>query len=444
MNNSVQSAHDVEINRLMLVSSTNQLIDLIDFLVEINIYEDLFSNTLSGQIMISDSRGLIDKLPLVGDEYLFLKIKTPSFTSTIEKTFRIYKISDRVIVRDTNTQTYVLHFASIELFHDISLPLYLPFSGMIQDVVEDIYLNFISANREYEVESNGSRLKEIDRITPMAILNEVENKVKYVSPGWTPFKNINWLASKSIPKNETACSYLFWESNKCFYFGSVEYLMKEGQERSIGTYTPTVSGIYNEQGTLDHNREKFIISDIRIVENLDQIKNHSNGYLSSSVIDVDVYNRRYDIISYDYTEDYQNQYHTSGDGIKSIPLFMKEGIRNPGYFQDFRVRNQALYNNFNDNADQRMKDKYPNRRSSLLELSNMKLHATIPGRTDIEVGGMLTLKYPSGGVESKSDTNLDTMYSGNYLITAIRHNINRLRHTCHIEIIKDSLFNPSI
>lgn len=443
MNTGVQSGQDVIIERLSLISSTNTITPLLDFLVELSIYEDINSNVLTGHLILSDSRGLIDKLPIIGDELLSIKITTPTFTQSIEKTFRTYRISDRTIVRDNNTQTYILHFSSIELFYDVSLPLYLPFSGRIQDVVERIYLDFISTSREYEISNNDSKIQEIDSITPLLLLNEIENKVKYVSPGWTPFKNLNWLASKSIAKDETASSFLFWESNKAFYFGSVEYLMKEGINRSIGTYTPTVSGLYNELGTVDHNREKFILSDLKIVENFDQIKNLTNGYLASSVIDVDVYNREYNVIQYDYVEQYKNQFHTSGDGIKSIPLFLKDGIRNPSYLQDFRVRNSALYNSFPDNVDQKMKDYYGNRRSSLIELTNMKLNATIPGRTDIEVGMSMTIKYPAmNGIDTKTDEGLDRMYSGNYLITAINHRINRINHRMSVECVKDSLFVP--
>lgn len=441
MDNSSQSATDINIESLRLISSENQVVNLVDFLIEISIYEDLFSNVMHGHIILSDSRGLIDKLPIIGDEYLHVQLTTPTFEQSIKKMFRVFRLDDREIIRDSNTQIFTLHFASVELFYDVSLPLSLPFSGKIHDVVEEIFLNFISANRDYDISSTNDIISETDKDTPLLFLNETENRVKYISPGWTPFKNINWLASKSKPKNETAASYIFWESNKAFYFGSIEYLMKEGQKKSIGVYTPTVSGVYTDQGVLDHNREKFIISDMRIEENVDQIKNLSNGYLASTLTEVDIFNKIHETIAYDYIEEYENQFHTGGDGIRAIPLFSKEGIRNPGYFQKFQVKNQKLYNNFDDNIDVLTRDVILNRNSSLLETTNMKMSTTIPGRTDIEVGNMITINYPAmGSLDSKSDNKLDKLYSGNYLITAINHRINRINHIMAIEAIKDSLF----
>ena len=142
----LQVAGEVLIERIKLVSSQNVIIDLTEFLVELNIYEDLFLNYLHGTIVLTDSRNLIENLPIIGEEYLMVKIRTPGFDSVIEKTFRIYKCSDRVIVRDNNTQNYILHFASIELFYDILLPLYVPFEGDIHSVVGSIFENYIATS----------------------------------------------------------------------------------------------------------------------------------------------------------------------------------------------------------------------------------------------------------------------------------------------------------
>ena len=78
----------------------------------------------------------------------------------------------------------------------------------------------------------------------------------------------------------------------------------------------------------------------------------------------------------------------------------------------------------------------------MLELSNFKLNISIPGRTDVEAGGIINLKFPDVRPPSDADKSAgkyDDRYSGNYLITAIRHKITILRHTMTLEIVKDSL-----
>jgi hypothetical protein len=84
-----------------------------------------------------------------------------------------------------------------------------------------------------------------------------------------------------------------------------------------------------------------------------------------------------------------------------------------------------------------------NRLSSMLELTNIKMNMTIPGRTDAEVGRILYFEYPSMGGKSEGDTGSsaqDKLYSGYYLITAIHHKVNKLEHQMVMEVIKDSLF----
>jgi hypothetical protein len=438
----IQNSGDVGIEQLKLVSSTNIVHDLTEFLVELNIFEDIFTNFIRGNMIITDTRNLIEKLPIIGEEYLILKIKTPSFEKSIQKTFRIYKVSDRVIVRDHNTQNYILHFASIELFHDMLLPLFVPFKGYIHDVIGNIFENYIATSREYEVSQSDEKIRDDETVTPLIILNEIENQVKFVSPGWTPFKCINWLVSKSIAKNEKSNCFLFFESNKAFYVGTPEYIFQDCHENNnfIGTFTPSVSNIRTDNGKYDANREFYIASDIMMIDTTDHIKNYTSGYLTNRLLEVDVYNKRFNTIDYDYVSEYKNQFHTSGNGDKSIPLFSELTIRNPATNQTFYPKNEKLFTNFSENVNEKMNLIHGNRRSSLIELSNLKMNMNIKGRTDIEVGRMFFLNYPAmGGLENKSDSNLDKHYSGWYLITAMRHKINLLNHTISIEAIKDDL-----
>lgn len=441
---SVQKAGSVKIAELKLISSTNIIFDLTEFLVELNIYEDMFSSTLTGTIILSDSLNLIEKAPIIGEEILVIKVETPTFTSRISKTFRVYKISDRNIVRDNNTQLFTLHFASIELFYDILLPLFIPFKGNITDVAGEIFSDYIAASREYQVSESSDEVKELETETPLVILNDTSNKVKFVSPGWTPFKCLNWLASKSIPKEGKAKNFLFFESNKAFYFGSIEHVFKEAVQNdlTIGTYSIAASNIRDGASAPDINREFFIAKDVEMVDTTDHIKNYTNGYLANRLITLDIINKEYKVTDYDYVNEYKNQFHSSGSGPTSVPPFTSESLRNSATNISFYPVNPKLYNDFENNISEKMSEIYGNRRSSMLDLSNLKMHLTVPGRTDVEIGRTLYFSYPAlGAKDETSEAGLeDTNYSGYYLITAIHHKINKVDHSMRMEIVKDSLY----
>ena len=94
--------------------------------------------------------------------------------------------------------------------------------------------------------------------------------------------------------------------------------------------------------------------------------------------------------------------------------------------------------------NEKIKQVHGNRLSNMMELNNFKLNLTVTGRTDAEVGQTLYFSYPDVSPNSAEDltkSNEDQYYSGNYLVTAIRHKINLLRHTMTMEIVKDSLTN---
>jgi hypothetical protein len=436
----ITHAGSVLIQELTLISTKNVAISLIDFLVELNIYEDMFSNFLTGSIVITDSRNLIEIAPIIGDEYLTVKFKTPTTNSDISKTFRVYKVSDRTIATDNHTQVFVLHFASIELFYDITLPLFLPFEGEIQTVANNIFNNFLSTTRDYSIGS-GFDIQQSSN-TPLVFVGDISNKVKFVSPGWTPAKCINWLASKSIPLNGKAKNFLFFESNKAFYFASVEELFKDAliNKSIIGEYYVSASNIEFENGR-DLDREYFLAKNIVMISAIDNAKNMTTGYLANRLLTVDFYNKKFDVYDYDYTLEYKNQYHSADSGEKAIPPFPSNIMRNAASNLSYYPVNSKLYDNVSDNISEKISDIHGNRLSSLMDLNNIKMSIVVPGRTDVEVGRSLYFTYPalgSPGTESRSKWLEDSLYSGYYLITAIHHTVTLKSHYMTMEIIKDS------
>jgi hypothetical protein len=443
----LQRAGEVRIEQLKLINSSDEVIDLSEFVVELNIFEDLFKNYLHGNIVLTDSRNLIDRYNLHGEEFLNVKLRTPSFpdSQVIEKTFRVFKLTDRAIVRDNNTQNFVLHFISIEFFYDISLPLFAPFEGIVSDVAGQIFTSFIATPRKFNVSESSNTISETQTGTDMIVINETANKVKFISPGWSPFKCINWLASKAIPADGVAKNYIFFESNKNFYFGTLENLFRSAHQSKnyLGRYLISVSNIRDDKNSENVNREMFLAKDVEMVESADYIKNYTNGYLANRLVYLDVFNKEYELVDYDHVLNYEKQHHTSGIGNESKPVFSKDTFRNYATNISFYPKNPKLFTDYPDNVSEKMGEIYGNRLSSMLELTNIKMNMTIPGRTDAEVGRLIYFEYPSLGAKDEKDTGSsaqDKLYSGYYIITAIHHKVNKLEHQMVMEVIKDSLY----
>ena len=443
----LQRAGEVRIEQLKLINARDEVIDLSEFVVELNIFEDLFKNYLHGNIVLTDSRNIIDKYNIHGEEFLNVKLRTPSFPDSqiIQKTFRVFKLSDRTIVRDNNTQNFVLHFISIEFFYDMSLPLFAPFEGNITDVAGRIFTDFIASSRNFDVSETNNEVKENPAGTDLMVINDTSNKVKFISPGWSPFKCINWLATKAIPKDGTAKNFIFFESNKNFYFCTLEGLFKNAHENKnyLARYLISASNIREDGNSQNVNREMSLAKDVEMIESTDYIKNYTNGYLGNRLVYLDVFNKEYQLIDYDHVLNYEKQFHSSGKGTEAKPVFSKDTFRNFATNISFYPKNPKLFNDYADNISEKMGEIYGNRLSSMLELTNIKMNMTVPGRTDAEVGRLIYFEYPSMGGKEEGDTastSQDKLYSGYYLITAIHHKVNKLNHEMVMEVIKDSLY----
>jgi hypothetical protein len=75
-----------EVNVLRLeIEARGKLLDVSALVADLTIYEDIFSNTMSGYIVMVDALDLINTLPLVGEELLYVELETPSLKSKIKK-----------------------------------------------------------------------------------------------------------------------------------------------------------------------------------------------------------------------------------------------------------------------------------------------------------------------------------------------------------------------
>ena len=437
---SLQGPGEINIEQLFLVSSNGSL-SLFDYLVELNIYESIFNNVLSGDVLLSDSRNLIKEMNIIGDEFLIVKVSTPGLDKSIYKTFRVTSVEDRMLVRDQNTQIYKLRFISREALEDTLNPIYNAFNGQIDTIVNKIFTdNLNNINRSFVYNDTNNSISEGNDKTELIVFSEAANKIKFVSPGWTPFKCLNWLAKKTLPKSGQACNFLFWESNKSFLFGSLEDIFK--QQRSIGNYEYKATGVL---GPSDSTIEKMaLIQSVTVLNGLDHLENLDNGYFASKLVAIDIFKKQRIITDYDHVTKFSSYTHIAGDG--ALPLFSQKNVsRNLNSHTRVYPTLSKLHTGIDENFNDKMGDLYGNRLSNLIELNSLKLNISIYGRTDVEAGHMINVKFPDMSPVDETDItseHLDARYSGNYLITSIHHKINFIKHMMSIEIVRDSL-SPS-
>lgn len=436
----LEAPGQVLLDNLVLISfKTGNYLQIQDYLVEMNIYESIFSPTVSGEIILTDSRNLIKDFALLGDEYLSVTVRTPTLSTerSISKIFRIYALEDKRYAKDGGTLLYKLSFASIESFHDLLNPIYRAFEGKPEEIVSNIYHQYLVAGRNIQISGEPEPPKN-----PLTILGETSNKIKFVSPGWTPVRCINWIASKSLPANGHPANYLFWETTKGFYFGNFEEIFRRSDQTVVGNYVYSLPKITTPTPEdLKTSQFMYNIKSLSVGKTFDQMRNLMSGYIANRLIDVNLYNKNFQNIDYDHGDNFRNYTHLDKDN--PVPLFELNTSRNPAAYRDINFSYPHLHTDNTENFDVKNKFIWGNRRSNMVELNNFQMEVVIPGRTDIECGQLINITIPKkepGALtdEDKVKNENDEMFSGNYLITNLVHKINVKSHYITMNVTKNS------
>ena len=73
----IQYAGEFKCSEIALISVTGKIVGIKSATLEVNIYEGIFSNFITGDITFTDNFNLMNGLPITGHEYLDFKIRTP-------------------------------------------------------------------------------------------------------------------------------------------------------------------------------------------------------------------------------------------------------------------------------------------------------------------------------------------------------------------------------
>ena len=73
--NTIEFAGDYDLNHVFLHNHLKEITDIKAMMVELNVYESIFNNSLTGSIIITDAQNLIAKLELNGTERISFKLE---------------------------------------------------------------------------------------------------------------------------------------------------------------------------------------------------------------------------------------------------------------------------------------------------------------------------------------------------------------------------------
>lgn len=412
-NEVIKFAGEVNLNKIELVSLNGMRVNVAAQVLNIEIYEDIFSPFISLSIVLRESIDFINLFPFVGEEYVELDIRTPTIDQAINGNFYIYKITDRTYTAEREV-VYTIKCISEEFLIDSNVRVNKAISGNIAE----------SARKLMKDEGLDSK-KNI-------IVEKTSNSTKFVSNYWNPVKCLNYLAA-SASNLESSPSYLFFENRDGLNFISINTLLQNKPYQNFSKDNYTRNRVDREVDSFANISEDYKrILEFKVPVLTDYMKAVQNGQMKSRMITHDILTKKYVVKDYSVKKDPQ-----PFSLLNDNPLYSKYALVNPSSTMLSVVRHYGSFQSYADVSN----SKIIQRRMAFFEnLRKYTVNASVYGRTDYTVGQIVDLFIPRASAITKedSDDGKDAMLSGKYLVSAISHVITRENHTCNLELIKNS------
>ena len=439
----IQYAGEYVLKEATLITSAGVTFDLKGLILSFNIYENIFSTSLSGSFSFVDTDNIITNGPIVGQEYLYLKVGTPGLDELDFDFTNVPFVTYKVNVREDankNTQLIQVSFTSPEIIKNTRVRVSKSYTESIDQIVTNILRD----------ERYVNTLKPL-HIEPTAGIRKV------ISPNLHPYNFITNLATEAVSAKDGNPFFLFYESTRGINFRSIESLFAE---ETRGDYS--LGDFGNNKGKQpDVEKELGRIVSFQIAANNDMLSNIVSGMLGSSIIEYNIYNKSFDKSTYNYIEDFGKFPRINySDDFYDNPVYSESFIDDKnntiGSFTDARIHLHSVSSGANfdthhtnptsayEYAPNQIKNSLLHRQAKFNEMTDgVTIKMEINGSTNISVGQTINVTIPVTGTEH--DGKYDKYYTGKYLITKLRHNFDvpLKRHEITLSASKDS-FSQSI
>lgn len=439
--NDLEFAGAYRLRNVYLYTSSGERIEITDTVGELNLYSNIYSPFLTGNIIFTDTLDLIDKTPFIGEETLSFEFFTPGVDSNFvinneEFPLKITRIAS--VKGNEKTQSYVMEFASPEFKRNNRVRCKSAYRGGYDEMVEKILRNDLKTSKKI-------------------LLEPTQYNQKIVGSMMQPSELIQILSNRSISTVFNTAGYLFFEDffNTFHYrsYTSLYYNLK-GKEKQ-----PYIS--YNTEPVISHSVESQLrrVKSYDINRSYDHTVNTRSGMYASRLIEHDSHTKTYKERNFNYKGEFEKSEHLSSSIRSKQQLLAYEGYVDEFGNTLFDFPDAKIFTSFtsgdvvhNETSNGTVTfpynsapiDDYTQRVTSTHQsMKNCVLSLTVHGLTTLIPGMVIDFNAPSIDSHQQEDTTAQ-YYSGHYVITKVRHRIVSGAESYHetiLECVKDSLNN---
>ena len=474
---------DFRTSEIILYSYGGSQLEISGLTAVVNIYQDLDSAFQSGNILFFDSVGAANRLPIIGNEFIEFKMRTPieaDGDEEINATNHRFQVYEKKSVKTSqNVQAIALFFTSIESIRNERLRVSKSLSGSYAEMVNTL------------VKGDKTLLNSKKDL----FIDPTLGSYTYTFPNVRPVDGVRLLQGLSEPQNFKTPHYMFYENNRGFHFRTLESLYRESgdtdRNRPFVAYIDLLSAFNPTFSTPDSYIDTPITKpySFSFNDSYNTLSNTRRGMFGSMTYAHDLIDKKFIKSKLSYTNYYEQALHIdapTGAGNKyqgimppgpadfddeytvddksygsenkqqinrlhASKLSKASNADNRKYMDDYLSRvfvEPATKANHIFNSDGTGSDKRQTAKQALSIASRdyFSMNIDVPGNFTYNIGDLVWCEVPSyNAVEAtndgkvESDDVTDQLLTGRYLIKNIHHQIDMLeqKHTTAMTVVRN-------
>jgi hypothetical protein len=395
----------------------------------ISYVESVTSPFVAATMVVADSAGLINDLPIQGGETVKIVVETSSSKTPQEYELLVWKIGNRFV--KNQQQSYTLGWISVEALNNEYARVVKPLEGKFDAVVNELltkYLktekDFFSESTEFEVRMLPAQRRPFDLISSLAVKAVAKSAKGATTKG-------DKKTSTEVATVGGSAGFFFWETKRGYNFFSVDKLLTENEKDTWGPY---VEKLANQGDAAD---DRFTIAQAQFRSELDLMSALRKGRYSSKMVFFNHSTGQYSEYQYSLAKAYKDMKHLGAQNTPSIlsaggdKLVSDYPTRIISSFLDHETWfNEPGVGSFEEQDGSDSPNKFCDfhmhfAAQSLMRYELLKLQQAtivIPGNSEICAGDKINIKLvnkrPSKDIQTEPN---DIESSGVYLVSEITH-----------------------
>ena len=452
-----QSTKDFKFSGVELTPvNASDPLDITGLVSKVTYVESIYLPFVSATMVIVDSVGVLQGLPIQGMEKVKFSVKTNIREEEFEYNLRIWKVANRYAQQ--NKQVYTLALVSEEAIVNETIRVNQRLQGNPESIVKKLLQEELYISTPKPVNSEGSlfevsylptRERPFDIIAKL-IHKSVSPKAKWSNDNTSEPDEVEITSSPDKKAKEIRGSggFFFWENYRGYNFFAVDSMCADDEsDLKSDKYNVQEWGPYVERGVnaSDDGDNRFTIESSIFSSDLDLMNGLRRGQYGSRIVFFTQSTGEYDEYDYVLEKTYDNMAHLGGQkSLNKLTSTQKNLSKTPSKLMSIVLDHETWYNDpgianpedekaespsaFSDR--QKFYAAQSTARYRLLALQQCQI--VIPGNALICAGDRIDIrlidKVPSSELVESADQE-DKESSGLYLVAEATHSYDKTQST---------------